>query len=61
MAAADDEGEEDNDENWYGNVGKNVQEEGEEGVGGGSGRGDKGRLSKEGSYRDMARESNRAT
>ena len=49
MAAADDEGEEDNDENWYGNVGKNVQEEGEEGVGGGSGRGDNGRLSKEGS------------
>ena len=57
--AADDEGEEEDD--WNGNVEKNIQEEGEEGGEGGSGRGDKGRLEKDGSYDGVDRESTPAT
>ena len=60
-AAADDKGEENDDDdgnNWDGNVGKNTQEEG---GGGGSGRGDKVRSAKDGSYEGVTRESTLAT
>ena len=63
-AAADDEMEEekdDGDNDWYGNVGKNTQEEGEKGRGGISSRGYKGGLAKDGSYYVMAQESTPAT
>ena len=61
VAVIDDKGEggeEDDDDNWDGNFGKNIQEEG---GGGGSGRGDKGGLAKDGSYNGVAQESTPAT
>ena len=62
VAAADDEGgEEDNDNDWDGNIVNKIQEEGEEGVGGGSGRGDKVGSAKYGSYDGVDRESTPAT
>ena len=59
-AAANDKEEEEEDtdnDDWDGNVGKTIQEEGERGGGGGSGRSDKGGSAKDGSYDIVARES----
>ena len=65
-AAADNEGggdeeEEEEDDDLVWNVRKNIQEEGEEGRGGGSGRGSKGGSAKDDSYVSVAPESTPAT
>ena len=61
-AAADDEGDEEEDNaDWDGNFRKNIQEEGEEGGGGSSDKGNKGRSAKDGSYNVTAREKTLAT